>query len=185
MTSPIEHGLDEEQKVFIRKKVRKLGSVSAVERIYRGNSLVDEYARQIAQNIYLNHNNSNVTYSRPTAHAQVQTNKKYKSYWGQSKQTKTEATTRCYKNQIERRSHSAEERPFTDINVHQVPLSTKSKLDKEAYLAALERKRERDKQTVGIPENEEGTLRTEWGTRDDHRKMRARDWGDMQKRRKE
>ena len=37
----------------------------------------------------------------------------------------------------------------------------------------------------GIPEYEEGTLRSEWGTRGDHKKMRARDWGDMQKRRKE
>ena len=74
MTSPIEHGLDEEQKVFIRKKVQQLGSISAVESIYHRISLVDEYARQIAHNIYPNHNHSNVTYSRPTVHAQVQTN---------------------------------------------------------------------------------------------------------------
>ncbi len=62
---------------------------------------------------------------------------------------------------------------------------TKSELDREAYLAALERKKERDKQSGGIPEYEEGTLRSEWGTREEHKKMRASDWGDMQKRRKE
>jgi len=185
MTSPIEHGLDEEQKVFIRKKVQQLGSISAVESIYHRISLVDEYARQIAHDIYPNHNHSNVTYTRPTVHAQVQTNNKYESYWGYNKETKTEVTTRGYKRRIKRRSLLTEKRPPSEINSHQVARSTKIKLDKEAYLASLERKKARDKQTGGIPEYEEGTLRTEWGTRADHRKMRARDWGDMQNRRKE
>ncbi|MEN6318317.1 MAG: hypothetical protein ABFD82_06130 [Syntrophaceae bacterium] len=55
----------------------------------------------------------------------------------------------------------------------------------EDYLAALERKKERDKQTEGIPDYEEGYPRTEFGSRDDHKKMRHRDWGDMKNRHRE
>jgi len=32
MTSPIEHGLDEEQKVFIRKKVPRSGIISPIKK---------------------------------------------------------------------------------------------------------------------------------------------------------
>ena len=53
------------------------------------------------------------------------------------------------------------------------------------YEAALERKRRRDAQTGGIPEFEEGYPRDEFGTRDEHKKMRGRDWGDMKRRSRE
>lgn len=53
------------------------------------------------------------------------------------------------------------------------------------YEAALERKRERDAKTGGIPEYEDGYPRDEFGTRDDHKKMRGRDWGDMKRRSRE
>jgi len=56
---------------------------------------------------------------------------------------------------------------------------TPSNLD---YLAALERKRERDRQTGGIPEFEEGYPRDEFGSREDHKKMKGRDWSDMKHR---
>ena len=41
---------------------------------------------------------------------------------------------------------------------------------REDYLAALKRKKERDKQTGGIPEYEEGYPKTEMGSREDHKK---------------
>lgn len=56
---------------------------------------------------------------------------------------------------------------------------------REDYLAALERKKERDKQTGGIPEYEEGFPKTEMVSREDHKKMRARDYGDMKRRQNE
>jgi len=65
------------------------------------------------------------------------------------------------------------------------PSIEKKKLDHEAYLAALERKRERDHQTGGIPEYEEGAPRSEFGTRDEYKKMRGRDFSDIRKRRNE
>lgn len=49
--------------------------------------------------------------------------------------------------------------------------------DREAYLAALKRS--------GIPEFEEGSPRSEFGTREEHKMVRAHDWGDMQRRGKE
>lgn len=72
----------------------------------------------------------------------------------------------------------------------------KSMLEKQQEAAVLSKRRENAEaarrraqehlsREIGIPEYEEGTLRSEWGTREDHRKMRACDWGDMQKRRKE
>jgi len=185
MTSQIDRELDEQQKIFIRKKVRQLGSISAVESTYVGNCLVNEYARHIAYEIYSNHNHSNINYPAQTMPAKVQTKNEYKSYWGQSNEIKKEASNKESSQKIERSFQLSGEKSSSEINVHQVPRSTKNKLDQEAYLAALERKKERDRQSGGIPEYEEGTQRAEWGTREDHRKMRAHDWGDMQKRRKE
>jgi hypothetical protein len=49
----------------------------------------------------------------------------------------------------------------------------RKQLDREAYLAALERKKYRDSQTGGIPEYEDGAPRSEFGTRKEHKSMRA------------
>lgn len=68
---------------------------------------------------------------------------------------------------------------------NQAALETKRNIDRECYLDALERKKERDKQSGGIPEYEEGVLRAEFGTREDYKRMRGSDFGDMMKRRNE
>jgi len=186
MIGPVDYGLNEEQKIFIRKKVQQLGSISVVKKLYYRNCPVDEYARHIACEIYPDHNNSSINHSTPTIKtSKFQSKNKYESYWEQSKDMKTEAISKNHSKQSSKLSYSSEKQPLEEKNNYDVSSTEKRKLDKEAYLAALERKKERDKQSGGIPEHEEGTLRSEWGTRDDHKKMRARDWGDMQKRRKE
>lgn len=185
MPNTIGHNLDEAQKIFIRKKVQQLGSINSAQRLYRGNCLVDEYARQVAYEIYPDQNQAHISYRTPIIPSNTRTNNKNRSYRKQNKETKTGSTNKGYSEQSEKRSDLPEDKSSRQKTSYQMPAETKNTLDREAYLAALERKKERDKQTGGIPEHEEGTLRTEWGTREDHKKMRARDWGDMQKRRKE
>jgi hypothetical protein len=43
----------------------------------------------------------------------------------------------------------------------------------------------RQQKEPNIPEYEEGYPRSEFGSREDHKKMRARDWGDMKRRNNE
>ena len=61
------------------------------------------------------------------------------------------------------------------------------RLNAEAFNRMMENKaiRERNNHGTSIPEFEEGEPRSEFGTRDEYKRMRARDWGDMQKRHRE
>lgn len=58
MTRQIDHGLDEAQKIFIRNKVKQLGSISSVDKFYHGDCSVNKYAKEVAREIYYQDNNS-------------------------------------------------------------------------------------------------------------------------------
>ena len=66
-----------------------------------------------------------------------------------------------------------EEKKKLDRKADMAALEEKKKLDREAYLEALKRYRIRNNETGGIPEYEEGAPRSEWGTREDYKKMRV------------
>jgi hypothetical protein len=65
--------------------------------------------------------------------------------------------------------------------------SPRRKKNAEAALRMAQKQMNREKYYPGtnISEYEEGYPRTEWGTREDHKKMRARDWGDIKRRNNE
>lgn len=75
------------------------------------------------------------------------------------------------KEELERRAYEVENK-----------LKAALEKNREAYLAAMNRYKETTHQTGGIPVYEDGEPRSEWGTREDHKKMRGRDFGDMKRR---
>ena len=136
------NGIDIKIKEFIKAKVKKLGSINAVNKFYPGGGMVDEYARAIAREIY----------------------------------SKRMSQTPIIQSAVLEVQRESPQSPYQTPHYH---------IGSDDYLAALNRKKERDKQTGGIPEFEDGMPRTEFGTREDHKKMRGRDYGDMLRRRNE
>jgi len=59
--------LDTGVTTFIRQKVQKLGSIDAVNRLYSRDCAVDNYARQVAQEMFFDINNLNAEYSTATS----------------------------------------------------------------------------------------------------------------------
>jgi len=172
MTNQNHNGLGETQKIFIKNKVRQLGSMSEVDKFYHGDCVVDNYAHHIAHEIYANRpGNLYKECSRSKPKVNLDVKKKAKSEQenklrGVGKNNNIYCCIDCG-NVIP--SEHARAIQFIALRC----------LDCQASIERKARKEEQNSTTRRYIN--EGLA----GTREDHKKMRARDWGDMQKRRNE
>lgn len=113
-----------------------------------------------------------------------------KNIEGYLKQKDKEACTSKLGDTIKTKSQNI---PIKQITTKKQPYGESSqdvlkrkKENAEAGLRMASRQRGNEKcyRGTSIMEFEDGAPRAEWGTRDDHKKMRARDWGDMRRRQK-
>ncbi|MBU1184332.1 MAG: hypothetical protein KJ663_04080 [Proteobacteria bacterium] len=156
---PIEKLPDQNQSINVIKIIR-------CRNCGNERQITDQWLKEVSSK--LSENNSNINESEITKYL-------YRLYCSKCKGRDTEITSTSKQNEPDPEA----------MNFNQAALETKKNLDGESYLAALERKKERDKQAGGIPEYEEGAPRAEWGTREDYKKMRGGDFGDMMRRQNE
>lgn len=156
---PIEKLPDQNQPINVIKIIR-------CRNCGNERQITDQWLKEVSSK--LSKNNSIINESEITRYL-------YRLYCSKCEGRDTEITSTSKQN---------EQAPEV-INNSQVALETKHNIDRETYLAALERKKERDKRAGGIPEYEEGAPRAEWGTREDYKKMRGGDFGDMMRRQNE
>jgi hypothetical protein len=171
MTSQNGDCLDEAQKLFIKNKVQQLGSMNAVNKFYHGDCSVNNYAHHIAQEIYPNRlSNLYKEYSRskPKVNFPVKPKEKYE-YDNEVKVKKDRNIYHCIDCGHVIPPEHARAIQFIALRC----------MDCQALIERKTRKEEQNGTTRRYIN--EGLA----GSREDNKKMRARDWGDMQKRRKE
>lgn len=172
MTNQNYNGLGETQKIFIKNKVQQLGSMSEVDKFYQGDCLVDNYVHHIAHEIYAyNPRNLHAECSRAKPKVNLDVKKKAKSEQANKLRGvgKNNNIYRCIDCGNIIPSEHARAIQFIALRC----LDCQSSIERKA--------RKEEQNSITRRYINEGLA----GTREDHKKMRAHDWGDMQKRRKE
>lgn len=161
-------GLDESQKIFIRNKVRELGSLENVKKIYNSNDSASDYAKNVATGLFLKKKSTKSGISSFQQPRKILKPPKSNSYSKDRLQIPTPSDGNI-------------------LNVVCIDCGTpipaaRLKINPESRRCVQCQKALEDKNPNNYKRKIDEGLS---GSREDHKKLRARDWGAMINRNRE